>query len=222
MAERAGPPTSPRAHDDVLQTMTFYPSLGRCPTSRRGWLPAYRSSRCMCRWATSTPAIPRSTRSGGCWRTRGCRWSRTAVRGRRPALHRARAVFGEVLRRHPDADGGDRAPGDAGVRRVPRPGRPLRRGCTWTPRWRSPTSPRADRPFRPSCARGCSSWGADRAGSDFPNTPIPTPTRRSRCSAWSSATPGCGGAARQRRSGSLLRSSPIRVSRAPPLATEKA
>ncbi len=42
--------------------------------------------------------------------------------------------------RPPAADGGDRAPGRAGVRRTRRAGRPVRRTCTWTPPWSAPRS----------------------------------------------------------------------------------
>ncbi len=90
------------------------------------------------------------------------------------AVHRAGAVR-RGAGPPPPADRGDRAHGDAGVRRVPRAGRARTTGCTWTPRWRSPTSPRPLMPFAARAAAACSpTWATGCCSArDFPNTPYP-------------------------------------------------
>ena len=69
-------------------------------------------------------------------------------------------------------------------------------GCTWTPRWRSPTSSRRWRRSRATCCRGCgtSATGAARLG--LPEHPLPLrPPARGPRAARTSGTTGCGGSA---------------------------
>ena len=100
------------------------------------------SSRRTCRSAGTTRATRCWTRCGACWPTPASRWSATAATGRCPGAHTGPGPIGAVLARHPRPDAGGRPPGHARVRASSSTWPARIRGCTWTPRWRSPTSPR--------------------------------------------------------------------------------
>ena len=89
-------------------------------------------------------------RVGRAWRTRAPRSSSTADRAGSPGVHTGPEPIRALLARHPRLRLVVAPPRHAGVRRLPRPVRAVRRGAT-IPRWHSP---RSSMPFRGRPSRG--------------------------------------------------------------------
>ena len=165
---RAGPGVPPLG--DVLPR-ALRGGLRRATPSTR----TSRSSRCTCRWVTSTFATRTSTRCGASSPTP----ARPVVvlhagSGPVPNSHTGPAPVRGGARAAPAAHRGHRAHGRPGVPSSSSSLPSASSGCTSTRPWRSPASSRTWRRSRPTCRARLADLG-DKVllGSDFPNIPYP-------------------------------------------------